>query len=279
MWSVVYPALDAGETFQRCIKGCGGNEIQNSLMTFEDQVNAAAMNYVERAMDNRLYEIKNEIDCSIDKMRLNSVYEYGMRNKHSPGRAIYDKLMSLPDDDRCPFCDHWDVSSLDHILPKSKYPIFSVVPANLVAICTNCNQRKGDTSPTSQDDGVLHPYFDDIDGCQWLHACVIEGDTASVEFYVKQIEDWSHALNARIVNQFQMLELNELYSAQAAREMSIIQTNLQEHFENGGASFVKKELHIQWRSCESVRLNSWRTACYMALKESDWYCSIGYKFA
>ena len=279
MWSVVYPALDAGETFQRCIKGCGGDEIQNNLMTFEDQVNAAAMNYVERAMDNRLYEIKNEIDRSIDKMRLNSVYEYGMRNKHSPGRAIYDKLMSLPDDDRCPFCDHWDVSSLDHILPKSKYPIFSVVPANLVAICTNCNQRKGDTSPTSQDDGVLHPYFDDIDGCQWLHACVIEGDTASVEFYVKQIEDWSHALNARIVNQFQMLELNELYSAQAAREMSIIQTNLQEHFENGGASFVKKELHIQWRSCESVRLNSWRTACYMALKESDWYCSIGYKFA
>lgn len=276
MWNVVYPGFKADETYQKCVRGCGDEEFQSSLMELADQVKASAMDYVERAKDNRLYEIKNKIDCATKERRLKSVYDNGMRDKRSPGRAIYDELMSLPDDSRCPFCGHRSISGLDHILPKAKYPIFSVVPDNLVAICTSCNSIKDDTSPTSQNDGILHPYFDSIDGCQWLHANVNEGNHAVVEFYVKSIEDWSDALNARIVNQFQLLKLNELYSAQAVQEMSSIKPSLQEHFENGGSSFVRQELHRQWQSWKSVRSNSWQTACYMALKESDWYCSIGY---
>lgn len=278
MRSVGYPDIDAGETYEKCIGGLFNEDLKNKLMDMRSQVEVAVTDYVERAENGCLYKIVNEIDKATGKELIN-VYEYGMRDTQSCGRAVYDLIRSLPEDNLCPFCSHRRIAGLDHILPKSKYPVFSVIPHNLVAICGPCNQLKGDISPTSRCDGVIHPYFEDIDEPQWLHAEVNELHRAAVEFFVKPIEGWEDALNERVANQFRMLKLKKLYSDQAASEMSIIQSDLQEHFDAGGSLFVKRELHRMWQSVESVQLNSWRTACYKALRDSEWYCSIGYKIA
>ena len=278
MRSVNYSGIDAGETYEKCIGGLFNDELRNKLMEIKGRVEMAATDYVERAKNGCLHEVVNEIDKVTGKQLMN-VYEYGMRDTQSCGRAVYDMIRGLPADNLCPFCGHRKIVGLDHILPKSKYPVFSVVPHNLVGICGPCNQLKGDIAPTSRCNGVIHPYFEDIDKIQWLHAEVNEQHPAAVEFLVKPVECWSDALNERVANEFQMLKLEILYSDQAASEMSSIQRDLQEHFESGGASFVKRELHRMWRSVEIVQLNSWRTACYKALRDSEWYCSIGYQIA
>lgn len=278
MRSVSYPGIDAGETYEKCIGGLFNEELKNKLMEMKGQVEMAAADYVGRAENGCLYEIVNEID-KVTGGELMNLYEYGMRDTQSCGRAVYDLIRGLPADNLCPFCGHRKIAGLDHVLPKSKYPVFSVVPHNLVAVCGPCNELKGDIAPTSRCDGVIHPYFEDIDEPQWLHAEVNEQYRATVEFFVKPIEGWSDALNERVANQFQMLKLEKLYSDQAASEMSKIQSNLHEHFESGGVLFVKRELHRMWQSMEGVHLNSWRATCYKALRDSEWYCSIGYQIS
>lgn len=59
---------------------------------------------------------------------------------------------------RCPICDcpfAYSQVTLDHILPKSKFPLYAITPINLVPTCHNCNMRKGKSVPSK----VLHPYF------------------------------------------------------------------------------------------------------------------------
>jgi hypothetical protein len=83
-------------------------------------------------------------------------------------------------------------------------------------------------------------------------------------------------LNARIAYQFGLLGLANLYSSQAARETTDIRQNLQRHFDFGGVTAVRAELEFQWESRRANLINSWQTATYEALAESDWFCDGGF---
>ena len=39
-------------------------------------------------------------------------------------------------------CHTSEVDTLDHYLPKSKYPSLSINPLNLIPICNKCNKTK-----------------------------------------------------------------------------------------------------------------------------------------
>lgn len=203
-------------------------------------------------------------------------YDRRMAKKGQPGRPIYDLIKLLPDLDRCPFCDHRNISTLDHILPKTQYPIFAVTPVNLVGACTDCNKAKLNISPTCAGDTVLHPYFDRVSDQQWLMAEVVQPAPAALTFHVVDVDEWDDALNARIAHQFKVLKLADLYSRQAARETTDIRLNLQRHYDYGGLAVVRAELRRQWESRKANRVNSWQTATYKALAESDWFCNGGF---
>ena len=51
---------------------------------------------------------------------------------------------------------------------------------------------------------------------------------------------------------------------------------LRQDFDNGGAAAVRVELEYQWESRQANRVNSWQTATYEALAESDWFCDGGF---
>ena len=46
--------------------------------------------------------------------------------------------------ENCPICECDSVSTMDHYLPKEKYPIFVVHPRNLIPCCGACNGHKSD---------------------------------------------------------------------------------------------------------------------------------------
>ncbi|MGM7415841.1 HNH endonuclease signature motif containing protein [Lactococcus lactis] len=72
-------------------------------------------------------------------------------------REIMESLVEM----RCPICDcsfAYSQVTLDHIIPKKKYPYYSITPINLVPTCYNCNMRKNDGTPSK----ILHPYFHDF---------------------------------------------------------------------------------------------------------------------
>ncbi|RBP25364.1 hypothetical protein DET55_114116 [Bacillus mycoides] len=63
----------------------------------------------------------------------------------------------------CPYCDWYEIEiagvSIDHFLPKSKFPLFSIYPKNLVMSCPTCNDRiKRHYIKLS----IFHPYYDEV---------------------------------------------------------------------------------------------------------------------
>lgn len=64
--------------------------------------------------------------------------------------------------DICPSCGSlMSEETLDHYLPKGKYPHFAVTPANLTPMCDPCQRRKGEkTGDATTPRFFIHPYFD-----------------------------------------------------------------------------------------------------------------------
>lgn len=277
MWRVERPAMDAGETFTTCISRVRDPDMKRRMLAILPDIVAAAADYVDKAENGGLHLIpETNVIGAVPGSEMVKTYDIRMAKKDQPGRPIYDQLKLLPENDRCPFCDHRNISTLDHILPKTHYPIFAVTPVNLVGCCADCNRVKLDAVPTSPSDMVLHPYFDEVTDRQWLVANVVERIPAALTFHVIEVDEWDDVLNARIAHQFDLLGLAHLYSSQAARETTDIRQNLQRHFDSGGPNAVRIELEYQWRSRQANRINSWQTATYEALAESDWFCDRGF---
>lgn len=104
---------------------------------------------------NNLSELTFEQNQDFSSIK-NYCSEYHSGKSLFKFREYMEKLVER----RCPICDcsfAYSQVTLDHILPKSKFPIFSITPINLVPTCYNCNMRKNNRIPSK----VLNPYFHD----------------------------------------------------------------------------------------------------------------------
>lgn len=72
------------------------------------------------------------------------------------------KILRAHELDICPACGAPTVpETLDHYLPKGKYPHFSVTPVNLTPMCDPCQRRKCEKTGDQQTPRFfIHPYFD-----------------------------------------------------------------------------------------------------------------------
>ena len=277
MWSVKCPGYDAGEAFEMCISRVNNSALQDSLSAIQPNIETAVADYAVKAEEGEIHLVPRiKMIGNVDGQEIIKIYKNGMVRTSAPGRVIYDHIKLLPDGDRCPFCDHRNVSTLDHFLPKSDYPIFAVAPINLIGLCADCNKIKSDIAPRLANDTMLHPYFDEVNNRQWLFARVVETKPAAVKFQVEYVDEWDDVLNDRVAHQFKLLRLGYLYSSQAAREIIDIRHNLQRIFDSGKASAVRDDLEYAWDSRQKNRINSWQTATYQALAKSKWFCEGGF---
>ena len=240
-------------------------------------IEKAGDEYLQRADAGRLWTLESTelISTAVTADEIRNVYTNKIAKKDQPGRYFYDLLTSVPIFGRCPLCAHRIVSTLDHYLPKSKYPIYSTIPINLVPSCMECNKNKIAKILNCADDQLLHPYFDDISGYQWLEATVNHTNPVSFKFTVKPHSTWDITLTNRVKLHFQTLELASLYGSNAGSELSGVKLLLQSYFKNGGTSKLRSELQSKQISFMEYNLNCWQVAMYKALEASDWFCSYG----
>ena len=128
----------------------------------EDNFNAivSLLSYYEKEYNDSYDNLSNlrittEDD---DNYTFSSIQNY--YSEYYSGRTLfkYREYMEQLVEKRCPICDcsfAYSQVTLDHILPKSKFPFLSITPINLVPTCYNCNMRKNDGIPSK----VLNPYF------------------------------------------------------------------------------------------------------------------------
>jgi hypothetical protein len=276
MWTVRLPQLDPGQTFETCIGGMRDAELQQRLQSATPLITQASVDYEVAANSNLFHTIPpgNEVG-SVSAKEMSKLYDSRMVPTRSPGRVAYDLLLSAPRHGICPLCGVRTVSTLDHYLPKARYPAYAVNPLNLVAACQDCNKAKLNKIPATSSEETLHPYFDNIDNERWLMAEVVNTAPAVLRFFVQGPTTWSPILASRVQYQFEMLRHSKSYPLHAASELASIRTGLMKLLAAGGQVAVSKQLTERAQSCKADRLNSWRTATYEALAASDWFCSGG----
>lgn len=278
MLRVRQPNRSAGWTYSTCIRRVRSAPDKERLESIKPDIVAASAQLVAAADAGRISSIPPTAGVGgVSTEELSAIYSLRLARLGSAGRMVYDELLAAPRNGRCPLCGHGQVSTLDHFLPKSRFPALAVAPLNLVPACFRCNQAKGDRSALLASDVTLHPYFDDVEGSTWLCASVLHDRPPALQFAVVGPPQWSAVLRARVEHHFNVFRLGSLFAALAAEELLSIQYELGIVFDSSGANGVTDHLKLQAQSRGVARTNSWQTATYTALSGCTWFCRGGFR--
>lgn len=277
MWPLVRPKISAKDSFEQSISRVRKRGLKPRLLAIVADVEAAERIYITAASNANLHTIATHTSVGgVTQKEMIDVYTGRFAKMRGPGRGIYDKLMLLPKHSKCPFCGQRKVSTLDHLLAKTTHPSLAVTPVNLVACCSDCNKTKNDAIYTNQNEQFLHPYFDNIDSDVWLICTVVNSPHPRLNFSVSPPATWDVLTVQRAVHHFEKLKLEELYLSEAAAELESIKQQLDGILRDAGVQEVRRHLKESHASRLAVRKNSWQTALYGALADSNWYYSGGF---
>lgn len=271
------PTIEPSLVYSKCLNSIGNRIKRDKFRSVKNYIKTKSDEYDSKAINGDLYTIAihNTVNgiLSIDDMK-NTLYTRQMVAKPK-GRAIYDKLMGLAPLSRCPFCGIGTVTTLDHYLVKSKFPTYSVLPYNLVPCCKDCNTGKGNSFTNVKEEQSLHPYYDDFTDEQWLFAEVTESSPLSVKFSVNAPIYWDEVNKARVKAHFIEYDLKSRFAVEATNELAKLNNSFTLYPLK--KRLRKKHLQKEFLKFKNLHLNSWESALYQALAESDWYCREGYK--
>lgn len=274
MRNIATPEEDPKVLYELCVNSVSDSDLRYRLNEVSNDVVRAASDYSRYGLDNQLYKIipndcKNEeiITGLVTKQELKDVYSIHMVGKSKPARKIYDLLLSRSPKGKCPFCGIGHASTLDHYLPKTKYPILAVVPKNLVPSCKDCNTGKKTTTATTAESQCLHPYFNNqaVVNEQWIFAKIESIFSGSVRFFVCAPSHWDDTLKKRVESHFNDFKLASRFSIEAANEFASQRYLLNEFERKNGVQALVDLLLAQADSHFRVYANSWQTAFYQAL--------------
>lgn len=272
------PEDDPKDVFLTCISRVRSANLKNRLNSVADNVNEAAAEFDQNGMNKSFYRLNEHDNIAgiVTKNEMEKVYSSRMAKVGAPGRPFYEKLKASAPHAICPLCGHRTVSTLDHYLPKAHFPSLTVIPFNLIPACSDCNKLKLSVVPKTTEEQTLHPYYDDVTSEQWLFSEVIEDTPVSIRFFVKDVNDWSDALNARIKYHFNIYGLASLYTSQAATELANIRSQLNNILVKSNAENVREHLLESFHSRNNNHRNSWQTAMYKAMADNEWFCNGGF---
>lgn len=150
-------------------------------------------------------------------------------------RDIYNEIKASANEG-CPYCGLLrDIEELDHFLPKSKYPQFSILTSNLVPSCKTCNQTyKKSTIATSYKEQIIHPYIDSTHFFEekWIDVELDVSEYEKVRFFPSPPELWSKDDQERAIFHFEKFNLTTRNSIQFHKEYEGIKACIQELREN-----------------------------------------------
>lgn len=204
------------------------------------------------------------------------LYSKGLLRKNSDARKIYERLRVSSPFRVCPLCLHRPVKTLDHYLPKEVYAPFAVHPSNLIPCCRDCNSEKLSFDPVLRSEMLLHPYFDNVDGTEWL-GCDLDHQKHgwNVTFYVRAA-NVDNDLKDRLIKHMTVLDLFQLYDIEASREISESRYQIARSFASGGVEAVRQLCLDMALSRSVLAQNYWRTVLWNAAASNKDFCEAGW---
>lgn len=210
----------------------------------------------------------NELYCCLYKL-------YDSKSNHS--ERFKQSIRNISN--KCAYCSIDTSSHLDHYLPRSKFPEFSVLSLNLIYCCSICNSKyKGDKYLNDNNERLyINPYFDDfIDTISFLK-CKIEvnGIYPKFTFYIDDSLQTIHNYEYKIVkNHFENLNLNNRYLDQIVEEkfkrFKNRYTNREtQEFKTVTLEKLKSDIQYELDGLCDLNKNNWEKVFWTRLEKND----------
>ena len=214
---------------------------------------------------------------SLSKGDLMDLYDEGVVKSNGRPRNIYDQIL-VAAQGRCPYCAGiGSARTLDHYLPKAKFPALSVHPHNLIPACRDCNTDAGAGFPQLMNLQPIHPYLDNDSffSERWIRAEIIRCEPVVVRFFASPPVHWPAVDQQRARQHFEDCGLKDRFSNQVAGELSPL--ILQRKSTLAVFSSAQFEAHLRVIAEDNnLLLNGWKRTMYLALCESNWFCSADF---
>jgi 5-methylcytosine-specific restriction endonuclease McrA len=183
------------------------------------------------------------------------------------GKCLYDLRAEVLSAARgkCPFCEISAATTVDHYLPKTHYPEFSIYPLNLVPLCADCNLKKRDQSPTYYS-RYPHVYLDPPINCDYLVAQVDLSAGLPVMYSIDWQADVPVELKIAVERGVEDLDLLARYSEEAADELAGQANSFKDQAIRFGLNALSKHIKLLEHGY-SIRFgrNHWRVALFRSL--------------
>ena len=273
------PASSFENVIDLCHAGITGNAVlAHQVADAREQMIAMGEVYVASCQNGRLYQLvpapPGEADPIVfgrlRKSDLVKLYDQYLLGAGKPARQIYEELL-VSARERCPFCGGIGrPRNIDHFLPKSRFPQFSILPVNLVPSCRDCNMDgKAARIAVSAEDQIIHPYWDEtcFFDVQWIFAR-FESDIFDpqlrIEYFVCAPAGWSVVDRARAIYHFAAFDLPLRYALKASEHAGVVQGQIR-RMQSAGVSNSEIIDFLLQPGIESAGFpNHWRVGLYQA---------------
>lgn len=191
------------------------------------------------------------------------IYEDHLRD--GSGKSDYLQIVHGDDGNQlCTYCGLRAAETADHYKEKSRFPLLSVFPANLIPACAKCN---GALNISNQ---RFHGYYDDIKEFEWLTADLqisIDNPTPGVVFSVQQAFCDDADLCNRVGRTFEGIGLGRRWSIEFSAKLGRISKKFAER---DSTEERQKLIHEYMSSDDEYPWNGPHQTLYRSILKSDW---------
>ena len=202
----------------------------NGKTPFDEYKTAAQGEAILDAIEAQVKDCYNDYENAVNSASVHSLNPHGFVSPEKDKlKKMYKSDCSIVGKIRQHHVTLSEPDTIEHILPKEKYPEFAVHLYNLIPCCSKCNRHKGEAVRNS--DGLpftMNLYYHDPENCQFLEVdCVIDSNGyPSFRYKLTFPSNADPTLAAIITNHFNRLHLIERYNEEIVKSYTEIEMTL-----------------------------------------------------
>lgn len=172
----------------------------------------------------------------------------------------------------CPYCGLSSPDTIDHYIPKTEFPEYSILPINLIPSCGTCNNLKKSKWREGINRKYLNFYFDSFIKQKFLYAYItfdaINRSYPNVSYRLEKPNLISEKEFKIVKSHYEKLNLFKRYASHAVSEISNVYMEIS----------MSKEIDIETHKNtllgrakvykRNYGVNHWKTCIYEALANS-----------
>lgn len=266
------PNLDAKNIFNT-IKDRSKSEKKGILQLWQSYVYERYDEYELNTYN--LEDISNSnIIEDIDKKAFTSCYTRNSKG-YLEGEVVVKiiALQTVQHQQKCPYCGLDKPRTIDHYLPKSEFPEFSIYPPNLIPCCGYCNNKKSDKWITNGKRTYINLYFDDIPkDKQFLFANLDFNDRniiPTIYFTIENKDEIEEEIYELIERHYLNLNLLTEFSHSVEEFFSCILDEIKHNRELSMSDHKENLIRRYDTNVRKYGLNYWISSFLKTLIESD----------